>query len=339
MNQSDRKARKPLPCNFKPGPFDVICARGKIALEHPGNQRLRALVKQNLPVYSSSKCKFQKSRVVSNIVSSIQSASPEGGFVKCENDVWCRVSQRHAREKVGQAFRDTLHTKYSSSAKAKAKSRKEKTSENAGDNLQTAEEPTSDLPRSSSSVVSWTSSDGNDKCIKNETFPTNKPPSIISYEQFAVPLGTVHNPVDNNLFLQYQQLLQAANNNQVGIGIMSNNNQIGFGINNNNQINGKLTPTRRFCRESPDLGVSVEKLGVSLFKEEPQNNNNCIDDFDFEPLPIEEAGTMEPLPIEESTLDKYFDLSAISNGSSSALKGPVMDNIDEVCHRIFEEYL
>jgi hypothetical protein len=49
----------------------------------------------------------------------IREASPEGAFIKYENDSWYEVSDRYAREKVGAWFRDCLSHKYKSSSKAK----------------------------------------------------------------------------------------------------------------------------------------------------------------------------------------------------------------------------
>lgn len=109
--------------SFRPGSFDVLCARGKLAYDHEGNRRFRALVKQHQKQYSAATCKYEKSKIVSFIVSAVRNASPQGGFVKNIDGSWYEVGDRHAKEKVGQTFRDLLHTKYSSSTKAKARAR------------------------------------------------------------------------------------------------------------------------------------------------------------------------------------------------------------------------
>jgi len=41
-----------LPLEFRPGPFDVICRRGKIAYSHSGNRRFRILVSMHLEEYA-----------------------------------------------------------------------------------------------------------------------------------------------------------------------------------------------------------------------------------------------------------------------------------------------
>lgn len=128
--KKDRKSlyhqKTKLPNDFFPSSGDVICARGKKALEHLGNKKFRALVKSYIPLYSDCQSRSQKSNVVSKIMDEVCSASPEGGFVKKINGTWYQVSDRHAREKIGQTFRDLLHDRYASSTKAKAKVREER---------------------------------------------------------------------------------------------------------------------------------------------------------------------------------------------------------------------
>ena len=99
-----------LPPTYRLGPNDVLCCRGKVALEHEGNQRFRALVQSHLQAYSTSGCKYQKSKIVSHIVSSVkQACGPEGGgFVKFIDDAFFEVGDRFAREKVGQTVRSLV---------------------------------------------------------------------------------------------------------------------------------------------------------------------------------------------------------------------------------------
>lgn len=119
-----KRALHPL---FQPGPLDVICARGKTAYDHEGNCRFRALVNLHKESYATvSTCKYQKSKIVTEIVNTVRQASPHGGFVKLVNGVYYEVGDRAAKEKIGQTFRDLLHTKYTSSTKAKARARVER---------------------------------------------------------------------------------------------------------------------------------------------------------------------------------------------------------------------
>lgn len=102
---SSEKGMRPLATGFAgPGPFDVICARGKKALNHSGNRRFRAMIKANLQKYSMATSKLEKSLIVSGIVDSVREASPGGGFIKQENGKWYEVGDHIAREKCGQRY-------------------------------------------------------------------------------------------------------------------------------------------------------------------------------------------------------------------------------------------
>lgn len=114
----------PLPLDFQPGPHDVICGRGKLAWNHPGNRRFRLAVEMSIDKYSSADTKLEKSLIVSGIIESVRHASPDAGFVKHDSDGrWYIVSDQLAREKAGQCLRDLLHHKYRSSNKAKKQRR------------------------------------------------------------------------------------------------------------------------------------------------------------------------------------------------------------------------
>lgn len=87
-----------------------------------GNRRFRVICRMHLDKYSAAKTKQEKSRIVTTILDTIQqSCGEQGGFVKLDplTGNWFEVSTHHAREKIGQTLRDSLHTKYSSSTKAK----------------------------------------------------------------------------------------------------------------------------------------------------------------------------------------------------------------------------
>jgi len=117
------RGRRLLQPGFRPGPLDVLCARGKNAYDHEGTARFRDIVKDHAEIYAKCSGKYEKSKIVSKIVNAVREASPYGGFVRRINQKWYEVGDRAAKEKIGQTFRDLLHTKYSSSTKAKAKVR------------------------------------------------------------------------------------------------------------------------------------------------------------------------------------------------------------------------
>lgn len=114
---SDDQLLTRLGSDFRPGPFDIICARGMEARLH--NEQFHEKIKESVDAYTNAESKLYKSIVVSSAVEWFRKASPNGGFVKESRGSWYRVSDFLAREKVGQALRDKLHSRYKSSSKAK----------------------------------------------------------------------------------------------------------------------------------------------------------------------------------------------------------------------------
>mmetsp|Transcript_17573 Transcript_17573/g.29807 ORF Transcript_17573/g.29807 Transcript_17573/m.29807 type:complete len:234 (-) Transcript_17573:128-829(-) len=108
-----------------PAPSDVICGRGKLCAEHPGNREFRRIVESHLDSYAKADSKLEKSLLVSAIVNMVRGRSQNGGFLKrnSKSGAYEIVSDRIAREKVGQMLRDALHTQYKSSTEAKRKRR------------------------------------------------------------------------------------------------------------------------------------------------------------------------------------------------------------------------
>jgi hypothetical protein len=75
---------------------------------------LRNIIDKNIEKYSSVKSKLEKSTIVSAIVDSIkEKVGKDGGFVRQDKTTkqWCEVSDKLAREKVGQAFRAEMRKK------------------------------------------------------------------------------------------------------------------------------------------------------------------------------------------------------------------------------------
>ena len=103
----------PLPANFQPGPYDVLCTRGKVAYNHHGNLYFRDLIGEYLSKYKRCTTKLDKSMVVIEIVDEIRKLSPDAGFVKfCKKqDCYVEVGDKKAREKVGHALREHLSCK------------------------------------------------------------------------------------------------------------------------------------------------------------------------------------------------------------------------------------
>jgi len=121
----NKKMMTPLPNDYIPGEYDVICAKGKFAKSHSGNIFYSTLIQHSLPVYKDASTKFEKSMIVSEIVDEIRSRSSNtsdgGGFIRRRSGIFYEAGDHFAREKVGQSLRDSLSNMYRSSAKAKKK--------------------------------------------------------------------------------------------------------------------------------------------------------------------------------------------------------------------------
>lgn len=118
LAQRDVKEKDtPLHQKFQPGPYDVICSRGKVAYNHSGNIHFRSFIEGHLEGYRKCLTKVDKSLAVITIVEKIRNLSPDGGFVKfCKTkNSYVEVGDQKAREKVGHYIRDLIN----SSGKAK----------------------------------------------------------------------------------------------------------------------------------------------------------------------------------------------------------------------------
>lgn len=103
-----------------PGPFDVICARGKQAYNHQGNRFFRQIINDATEKYSKVESKLQRSMIVTDIVDAIREKG--NGFLRQNNSgEWVACNDVMCREKVGQHFRNALGCRYKSSTKSKRK--------------------------------------------------------------------------------------------------------------------------------------------------------------------------------------------------------------------------
>ena len=113
-----------LDLSYTPGEYDVICARGKFAWNHPGNKYFRSLIKKYQDQFGYAKTRLERTTVVTNIVDKIRSKGM--GFVKQDekDGHYWQIGDRLSREKVGTLLRDSQGTRYSSSSQAKKRRRK-----------------------------------------------------------------------------------------------------------------------------------------------------------------------------------------------------------------------
>jgi hypothetical protein len=129
-----------MPSDFAPGPFDVLCGRGRACKTAAGNLAYRDAVLSSLPQYGAAESKMAKGAIISDIMQTVRSKCHEyhkndavGGFVKCVNGLWYEVGDFLAREKTSQCFRDALASNYSSSAQSKYLRRRAKEAEHGSD--------------------------------------------------------------------------------------------------------------------------------------------------------------------------------------------------------------
>jgi hypothetical protein len=111
--------------SFQPGPWDVICGRGKQTYNHPGNIYFRKLVDEATTKYSQAQTKMERTIIVSDIIDTIRSKG--NGFIQQQNkwSGWVEVDDLVAREKTGQQFRNSLGHQYKSSVAAKRRRRRQ----------------------------------------------------------------------------------------------------------------------------------------------------------------------------------------------------------------------
>ncbi|CAB9524535.1 Nitrilase family, member 2 [Seminavis robusta] len=119
------KVLTPLPVDFQPTDFTVLCGKGNDNYNAPGNRRFRVTISMFTEEYINATDRQEKSDLVLRVMDLVRQASPVGAFVKCVKGRWYEVDERTAREKVGAYFRDTLSGHYRSSAKSKVARRKQ----------------------------------------------------------------------------------------------------------------------------------------------------------------------------------------------------------------------
>lgn len=93
------------------GPYDVLCGRHKQSSRHVGNRRFRVTVAMNLTRYMEADTKADKSRVILSVIDNVRASG--GRFLKwsSKRQAWTELDEKHTREKVGHALRDTAVAK------------------------------------------------------------------------------------------------------------------------------------------------------------------------------------------------------------------------------------
>ncbi|CAJ1926432.1 unnamed protein product [Cylindrotheca closterium] len=103
-----QQGRLYLPLLFEPGNWDVICHNGREFQEHVGNSRFKLCIERNLDIYMNAGSRLERSTIITDIVTGIREGG--GGFVRYDQAEmrWYDVGDKIARDKAGQALRDSL---------------------------------------------------------------------------------------------------------------------------------------------------------------------------------------------------------------------------------------
>jgi hypothetical protein len=128
---SEERNNKPevcvLPINFSPHPYSVICGRGKVRKDTPGNRYLQSIAERYMLKYSQAQhSRKEKSSIVSHILGTVRGDCPDGrgAFIRAEKNRWIELSELEARDKISSVMRNGLQSKYKSSTKSKVAKRR-----------------------------------------------------------------------------------------------------------------------------------------------------------------------------------------------------------------------
>lgn len=89
-----------------PSDNDVLCGRGKVAFEHPGNQKLRRKIADTLDSYSSCQSRSGRTFIIRETIRYIR-FEQGGRFLKADkNGLWYDGGMEAAKGRVSTAYRD-----------------------------------------------------------------------------------------------------------------------------------------------------------------------------------------------------------------------------------------
>lgn len=91
---------------FGPSKNDVLCGRGGLSNNHPGNRLFRRLVNVNKALYQQSLSPTHKQMVALSIVEAIRNHG--GRFIRKQNGDWVEISTKEASIKTSQALRESI---------------------------------------------------------------------------------------------------------------------------------------------------------------------------------------------------------------------------------------
>mmetsp|Transcript_913 Transcript_913/g.1856 ORF Transcript_913/g.1856 Transcript_913/m.1856 type:complete len:363 (+) Transcript_913:648-1736(+) len=104
----------PLPENYKPDDYAIVCGRGRGNYNCEGNILFRQIVAQYVDQYLQSESKAAKTLVLVQVLEQVKHDSRgKCRFVKQrpEDGLWCELGEVAAREKAGHAMRECIATR------------------------------------------------------------------------------------------------------------------------------------------------------------------------------------------------------------------------------------
>ena len=118
-SEEDSKGRLLLPKGYQPTQYDVLCGRDKLAFNHLGNQRFRAIIASYLPRYQQSKSRSERSKLHTEILRTVETMM--GGFFLKQ----CDVSSSDTKKAEEEAASHTSESTSKSSKKGNSKTKEE----------------------------------------------------------------------------------------------------------------------------------------------------------------------------------------------------------------------
>lgn len=311
-----------LPEDFEPKINHVICGRGKKSYGHTGNQRFLAIVRRRVQDYADAATKHQKSDIVQSVVEEIE-ASGTGGFIRLDAKTgrYSVAEDGAGREKTSQALRDGLDNKYKSSKAIKRHNRKEK---------RLAKQTIHGAVERRASTGSSSTTGTTTKQLMKRTVSRNKDdaPRINSNTTFDMSMNYLKNMPSLSIPqfqpLQQQPVLPVGAPSHVIQPCCGRKRAVSLDLGNSSCCGDSFK--LRSLSGNLEQYVSTERMMDFITTHnyaaaiEQDDTERTEDEFDFEPLPLDQAEQhlaleeLEPLPITAQQVDALegmepFDLN------------------------------
>ncbi len=97
-----------------PNEHDIVCSRGKVFYNLPGNIRFREAIRSFMPKYMKATSKMDKSLIIDNIIDitvTVDALGRPSRFLKYHSrtNSWSIMGHDQVRDKVGHALREAVY--------------------------------------------------------------------------------------------------------------------------------------------------------------------------------------------------------------------------------------